>query len=111
MKATTFTVPQGIYPEVGAQVEVLAPPELREEIAETYRKAGEYVYRRDVDASLISGDAVRVDFQLDKAFAPGATDLRGQGDQIDDPDNMLGLKDEVIGHAGHVPRHDVDRRR
>ena len=35
--------------------------------------------RRDVDASLISGDAVRVDFQLDKAFAPGATDLRELG--------------------------------
>ena len=46
---------------------------------ETYRKAGEYVYRRDVDAKLISGDAVRIDFQLDKAIAPGATDLRELG--------------------------------
>jgi hypothetical protein len=46
---------------------------------ETYRKAGEYVYRRDVDAKLISGDAVRIDFQLDKAIAPGASDLRELG--------------------------------
>jgi hypothetical protein len=46
---------------------------------ETYRKAGEYVYRRDVDAKLISGDAVRIEFQLDKAMAPGASDLRELG--------------------------------
>ena len=46
---------------------------------ETYRKAGEYIYRRDVDAKLISGDAVRIDFQLDKTIAPGATDLRELG--------------------------------
>jgi hypothetical protein len=32
-----------------------------------------------VDASLISGDAVRIDFQLDKAIAPGASDLRELG--------------------------------
>ena len=46
---------------------------------ETYRKAGAYTYRRDVNASLISGDAVRIDFQLDKAVAPGASDLRELG--------------------------------
>ena len=46
---------------------------------ETYRKAGAYTYRRDVDAKLISGDAVRIDFQLDKAVAPGASDLRELG--------------------------------
>src|ERR1017187_8062321 len=46
---------------------------------ETYRKAGAFTFRRDVDASLISGDAVRIDFQLDKAVAPGASDLRELG--------------------------------
>jgi len=46
---------------------------------ETYRKAGEYIYRRGVDARLISGGAVRIDFQLDKAMAPGASDLRELG--------------------------------
>src|ERR1035441_1597155 len=46
---------------------------------ETYRKAGAYTYRRDVDASLISGGPLRIDFQLDKAIAPGASDLRELG--------------------------------
>jgi hypothetical protein len=46
---------------------------------ETYRKAGEYVYRRDVGPKLISGDALRIDFQLDKIVAPGASDLRELG--------------------------------
>ncbi|MGA2197051.1 MAG: hypothetical protein ABSH40_17445 [Bryobacteraceae bacterium] len=46
---------------------------------ETYRKAGEFIYRRDVDPRLISGDAVRIDFQLDKTIAPGASDLRELG--------------------------------
>ncbi len=46
---------------------------------ETYSKPGEYIYRREVDAKSISGDAVRIDFQLDKAIAPGASDLRELG--------------------------------
>lgn len=46
---------------------------------ETYRKAGAYTYRRDVDPKLISGDAVRIDFQLDKTMPPGAADLRELG--------------------------------
>jgi hypothetical protein len=46
---------------------------------ETYRKAGAYTYRRDVDGGRISGDAVRIDFQLDKAIPPGASDLRELG--------------------------------
>jgi len=36
--------------------------------ADTYVKAGDYTYRRDVPASLLAGDAVRIDFQLDKAM-------------------------------------------
>jgi hypothetical protein len=46
---------------------------------ETYSKAGEYIYRRDVDPKSISSEAVRIDFQLDKAIAPGASDLRELG--------------------------------
>jgi hypothetical protein len=38
---------------------------------ETYSKAGDYIYRRDVPANLLAGDAVRIDFQLDKAVPPG----------------------------------------
>jgi hypothetical protein len=46
---------------------------------ETYRKAGEYTYKRDVEPKQISGDAVRIDFQLDKAVPPGTTDQRELG--------------------------------
>jgi len=46
---------------------------------ETYAKAGEYVYRREVPANLLTGDAVRIDFQLDKAIPPGDVDKRELG--------------------------------
>jgi hypothetical protein len=46
---------------------------------ETYDKAGEYTYKRDVPANLLTGDAVRVDFQLDKAIPPGDVDKRELG--------------------------------
>jgi hypothetical protein len=46
---------------------------------ETYSKAGEYTYRRDVPANVLAGDAVRIDFQLDKAVPPGDVDKRELG--------------------------------
>ena len=46
---------------------------------ETYSKAGEYTYRRDVPANLLAGAAVRIDFQLDKAMPPGDGDKRELG--------------------------------
>jgi hypothetical protein len=46
---------------------------------ETYSKGGAYSYRRDVPANLLAGDAVRVDFQLDKAIPPGDADKRELG--------------------------------
>ena len=46
---------------------------------ETYSKAGEYTYRRDVPSNLLAGDAVRIDFQLDKAVPPGDVDKRELG--------------------------------
>jgi hypothetical protein len=39
--------------------------------AETYTKPGRYTYQRDVDASLLSGESTKVEFQLDKAMPPG----------------------------------------
>ncbi len=38
---------------------------------ETYTQPGPYMYTRDVPANLLSADAVRVDFQLDKALPAG----------------------------------------
>jgi hypothetical protein len=46
---------------------------------ETYTAPGEYIYRRALPASLLSGDPVRVDFSLDKAIPPGTADLRELG--------------------------------
>jgi hypothetical protein len=46
---------------------------------ETYSKAGEYTYRRDVPATALGGDSARIDFQLDKAVPPGEVDKRELG--------------------------------
>ena len=46
---------------------------------ETYSKAGEFTYRRDVPAPALGGDSVRIDFQLDKAIPPGEADKRELG--------------------------------
>ena len=46
---------------------------------ETYTQPGEHVYRRDVAANLLAGDAVRVDFELDKVVPPGDIDKRELG--------------------------------
>ncbi|MEO8131395.1 MAG: hypothetical protein ABJF23_08245 [Bryobacteraceae bacterium] len=46
---------------------------------ETYTKAGEYVYSKDVPASALGADAVTVEFALDKFRAPGPSDQRELG--------------------------------
>jgi len=46
---------------------------------ETYSKPGEYIYARDVPASALAGDAVTVEFALDKALPPGEVDQRELG--------------------------------
>ncbi len=46
---------------------------------ETYTTAGDYFYVREIPASLLTGDSLRVDFQLDKAIAPSTADIRELG--------------------------------
>jgi len=46
---------------------------------ETYSKPGDYVFEREVPAAALKAPAVRVNFQLDKAIPPGATDQRELG--------------------------------
>ena len=46
---------------------------------ETYTKAGEYAYSKDVPASALGADAVTVEFALDKFLPPGASDQRELG--------------------------------
>jgi hypothetical protein len=47
--------------------------------AETYTRPGEYLYTRDVPPGALTAEAVRVDFQLDKAMPPSGGDLRELG--------------------------------
>ncbi|MFN7995968.1 MAG: hypothetical protein U0Q18_20320 [Bryobacteraceae bacterium] len=46
---------------------------------ETYTQAGPFTYTRDVPASALGGDSVKVDFVLDKAVPPGPSDQRQLG--------------------------------
>jgi hypothetical protein len=46
---------------------------------ETYSNSGSYAYIRDVPASVLGGDTVRIDFQLDKALPPTGGDQRELG--------------------------------
>lgn len=47
--------------------------------AETYFKPGNYAFTRDVPARALTGDAVTVDFWLDKSLPPGSVDQRELG--------------------------------
>jgi hypothetical protein len=46
---------------------------------ETYTQAGEFTYSREVPPKVISGEAVKVEFALDKALPPGPQDQRELG--------------------------------
>ena len=45
----------------------------------TYNSAGDQVYSQKVPGSVLGGELVRIDFQLDKALAPGEVDQRELG--------------------------------
>ena len=46
---------------------------------ESYTQTGEYVYTREIPASALTGESVKIDCQLDKAIPPSAGDLRELG--------------------------------
>jgi hypothetical protein len=46
---------------------------------ETYTKAGEYTYQRDVPPAILQAGTVKVTFTLDKTIQPGGGDLRDLG--------------------------------
>jgi hypothetical protein len=46
---------------------------------ETYTQAGPFTFSRDVPASQLAGEAVKIDFQLDKALPPTGGDQRDLG--------------------------------
>ncbi len=70
-----FTLPDAIFSQLGAMTiharvagAALSP--------ETYSKAGDAVYSRDLPPSALQGDTVTVEFFTDKALPPSATDER-----------------------------------
>jgi hypothetical protein len=73
-----FAIPQVVIaknPSITLSATVdgnLLPPE-------TYTKAGEQVYKRDVPASLLSAESVKVAFEVDKTMTPGGADTRVLG--------------------------------
>ena len=46
---------------------------------ETYEQGGRAVYTRNVPASLLSGNTVRIDFELNRVMVPGKGDSRELG--------------------------------
>lgn len=58
---------------LSAQVNGVALP------SETYTEAGAHVYTQSVPASALTGEAVQVDFSLDKALGPDENDRRELG--------------------------------
>lgn len=46
---------------------------------ETYTKAGDYAYTRDVPAAALHGDSVKVDFSLDRYLPAGTAESRELG--------------------------------
>jgi len=46
---------------------------------QTYTQSGEYTYSRDVPPNLLGGEAVKVEFALDKALPPSGSDQRELG--------------------------------
>jgi hypothetical protein len=73
-----LTVPQVVLTKVSA-VSLHASLGGKELAPETFSTPGEHVYRRDVDAALLTGNPVRVDFQLDRAIPPNDVDRRELG--------------------------------
>ncbi len=70
-----FTLPDAIFSQLGPMT--LSARVAGNDLApETYSKAGDYVYSRDIPASALKGDAVSIDFSTDKALAPTERDDR-----------------------------------
>jgi hypothetical protein len=73
-----FTIPDVVIEKsktvtLGASVDGNALP------PETYTKAGEYTYKRDVPPALLHAASVKATFTLDKAIQAGGGDLRELG--------------------------------
>jgi hypothetical protein len=73
-----FTLPEAVLAKVktvSLSASVNGTPLSRE----TYTQPGDFDYSRDVDAKLLAGDAVNVEFTLDKFLPAGSVETRELG--------------------------------
>ncbi|MBK9168192.1 MAG: hypothetical protein IPM24_12100 [Bryobacterales bacterium] len=73
-----FAVPDPVIERLNA-VSLTATAGGRGLSPETYTQSGEFTYTRDVPAEVLSGEAVNVEFTLDKAIPAGVFDGRELG--------------------------------
>lgn len=73
-----FNLPEPVTAKVGA-VTVSAKVAGTALPPETYAKPGESTFSRDIPASLLNSNAVKVEFALDKFLPPGSVDQRELG--------------------------------
>jgi hypothetical protein len=74
-----FSIPEAVISRVGA-LTLTARVNGTDIGSESYQKSGEYAFSKPVSASALkSGEAVKVEFELDKALPPGEADQRELG--------------------------------
>jgi hypothetical protein len=73
-----FTLPEAVLAKVKT-VSLSASINGKALSPETYTQAGEFDYSRDVDAKLLTGEGVTVDFTLDKFLPAGMVETRELG--------------------------------
>ncbi len=73
-----FSIPEPVIAKLGAITLSASVGGVELEPA-IYRKAGDYIYTREVPAGVLAGDTVTVEFALDKSLPPGDLDRRELG--------------------------------
>jgi hypothetical protein len=74
----TFAIPEAIIQKLGPVTLSANIGDLKLD-PEKYAQPGDLVYTRELPASVMKGDAVTVEFSLDKALPPGDQDTRELG--------------------------------
>lgn len=74
-----FVLPEAVLAKINNKMSLSAAVNGSPLAPETYTKPGEYDYARDVDAKLLAGDAVNVEFTMDKFLPAGMIEQRELG--------------------------------
>ena len=74
-----FVLPEAILAKVNNRISLSAAVNGTPLPPETYTKAGEFDYARDVDSKLLAGEAVNVEFTMDKVVPAGMIEQREFG--------------------------------